>query len=407
MRKLILFLVIILGFLKSGLTQTNVDPRVTLYWLLFSENDSLEKELDRLSSSLKKVRTMLDKEKKDNFTTKQNYSILNEEYSRARSRLLQNDELILSLRKTLIENSYLLDSVTKKSIYFKIEAEKYKSDLENVIKENSLFKNVELGYKDGKNIVFKKKNGLQEHGGYKEELNYLNYFGTLYQKKNDHKDIEPGKIVIYVDGKLYTQIEDTLRKVHRLHKNYYDLFEISSLKRLEVGLPEKKEYKIGFISNELYDYISPNAFEYYWTAFDNGIFSISSDSKSISRASLMPDFVENRKTLKKETITTSSKQIQVFFSDYGQDDNDVISVKLNEDWILSEERITRAEQFQYIALKQNTTNYLLLFADEIGREGTPCTLRVRIVFEDGSERTVELRSKLNESQYIEIINNAE
>ena len=112
-----------------------------------------------------------------------------------------------------------------------------------------------------------------------------------------------------------------------------------------------------------------------------------------------PMFLENRDVFLKDSMIVTNKAITISVWDDSKIDNDVISIKLNDEWIVKyleakQERI----KFKYVL--RNPVNYIMLRADNIGQI-PPNTTAIEI--DDGeNKRTVVLNSDLGISEAIRI-----
>ena len=113
----------------------------------------------------------------------------------------------------------------------------------------------------------------------------------------------------------------------------------------------------------------------------------------------LPLFLNDRNIVLKDTVEVENKAITISIWDDSKIDNDVISIKLNDEWIV---KYLEAKQekikFKYILTKPE--NYIILRADNIG-EIPPNTTAVNI--NDGkNSRTIVLNSDLGMSEAIRI-----
>jgi len=116
-------------------------------------------------------------------------------------------------------------------------------------------------------------------------------------------------------------------------------------------------------------------------------------------AEAIPLHLSNRDVVLKDTVDVTNTAITISVWDDSKIDNDVISIKINDEWIVKyleakQERI----KFKYFLTKPE--NYIILRADNIG-EIPPNTTAVNI--DDGkNSRTIVLNSDLGMSEAIRI-----
>ena len=118
----------------------------------------------------------------------------------------------------------------------------------------------------------------------------------------------------------------------------------------------------------------------------------------------LPLYLRDRDIVLKDTIDVKGKTITISIWDDSQIDNDVISIKLNDEWIVKYlEAKQQKVQFKYFLTQPE--NYIILRADNIG-EIPPNTTAVNI--DDGkSSKTIVLNSDLGMSEAIKINLNTE
>ncbi len=114
--------------------------------------------------------------------------------------------------------------------------------------------------------------------------------------------------------------------------------------------------------------------------------------------------LEGREIVVKDTIEVQSKGITISIWDDGQIDNDVISIKVNDEWIVKYLE-AKKEKIKFKYFLTQPVNYIILRADNIG-EIPPNTTAVTI--DDGKNaRTIVLNSDLGMSEAIKVNLNIE
>ncbi len=118
----------------------------------------------------------------------------------------------------------------------------------------------------------------------------------------------------------------------------------------------------------------------------------------------LPLYLQNRDIVLKDTVQVTSRAITISIWDDSQIDNDVISIKLNDEWIVKYLEAKKEKiKFKYILTQPE--NFIILRADNIG-EIPPNTTAVTI--DDGiNSRTIVLNSDLGMSEAIKINLNTE
>jgi hypothetical protein len=101
---------------------------------------------------------------------------------------------------------------------------------------------------------------------------------------------------------------------------------------------------------------------------------------------------ENRPTREQHYIETTSKEITISVIDYAREDNDSISIKVNDRWLLENHRLTKAPKEITFILKENMINSLVLYALNEG-DVPPNTATLIIQYGDVTKR-VKMTSDL-------------
>ncbi len=142
-----------------------------------------------------------------------------------------------------------------------------------------------------------------------------------------------------------------------------------------------------------------------WRLVDNTLSFIGTELNNVlfkivyKRSEPQPLSLDNRKVSLRDSVQVNTKSISISIWDDGQIDNDIISVKINDDWIVQyleakKDKIT----FKYYL--NQPINYLVLRADNIGNI-PPNTTAVKI--DDGTNsKIVVLNSDLGFSEAIKI-----
>lgn len=122
------------------------------------------------------------------------------------------------------------------------------------------------------------------------------------------------------------------------------------------------------------------------------------------KAEAIPLHLTDRSVVLKDTVNVTNKAITISIWDNSQIDNDVISIKLNDEWIVKYLE-AKAEKIKFKYFLTQPENYIILRADNIGTI-PPNTTAVNI--NDGiNSRTIVLNSDLGMSEAIRINLNTE
>jgi len=137
-----------------------------------------------------------------------------------------------------------------------------------------------------------------------------------------------------------------------------------------------------------------NTLSYIGYAVNNLLFKI-----TYKLAEAVPLHLTNRDVILKDSVEVENKAITISIWDDSQVDNDVISIKLNDEWIVKYlEAKQEKVKFKYFLTKPE--NYIILRADNIGMI-PPNTTAINI--DDGTNsRTIVLNSDLGMSEAIRI-----
>lgn len=145
--------------------------------------------------------------------------------------------------------------------------------------------------------------------------------------------------------------------------------------------------------------LEDNTLSYIGVEVNNVLFKITYRSTDE-----LPLFMQNRDIVLKDTVEVVSKAITISIWDDSQIDNDVISIKINDEWIVKYLE-AKKEKIKFKYFLTQPENYIILRADNIGTI-PPNTTAVNI--DDGkNSRTIVLNSDLGMSEAIKINLNTE
>ncbi len=118
----------------------------------------------------------------------------------------------------------------------------------------------------------------------------------------------------------------------------------------------------------------------------------------------LPLYLKNRNVILKDSIQVKNRAITISIWDDSQIDNDVISIKLNDEWIVKYLE-AKAERISFKYMLTKPENFIILRADNIGKI-PPNTTAVEI--DDGlTKKIIVLNSDLGMSEAIKIDLNTE
>lgn len=137
-----------------------------------------------------------------------------------------------------------------------------------------------------------------------------------------------------------------------------------------------------------------NTLSYIGTDVNNVLFKI-----TYRQTEDIPLYIADRDVVLKDTVEVKNKAITISIWDDGQIDGDVISIKLNEEWIVKYLE-AKKEKIKFKYFLTHPENFIILRADNIGTI-PPNTTAVTI--DDGQlSKTIVLNSDLGMSEAIKI-----
>ena len=106
----------------------------------------------------------------------------------------------------------------------------------------------------------------------------------------------------------------------------------------------------------------------------------------------IPKIINGRKVIQSETIEVSDPDLTIYVFDNSSIDGDTMSLFFNGEWLLDHYGVTKAKKAIKLNFKPNTNNFLVLFANNLGKS-PPNT--AAILFSNGkTNRFVKLSSDL-------------
>lgn len=115
----------------------------------------------------------------------------------------------------------------------------------------------------------------------------------------------------------------------------------------------------------------------------------------------LPQRLKERNVVKSgRTIYADSSLLTLKFNDHMIQDNDIISINFNGDWIMEEYSMLSKSFELKLQLNKTGRNYILVHADSVGRN-PPFTAKIKYMYQ-GESQEIEIKSDLRESEMIEI-----
>lgn len=385
--------------------------------------DSIERQEQKLKNMQKEAEANYDnykKEREKGQKSKERADFFEDAYNKIREREYELIKEIVRLNSELdvkykeAENS---DRKSKELMNFlekrnkKLEEEKktieteliaYQQDANHLAKMNAWIYDFDVCYLKNGECKCVKVDGLPVSPTFKK-LDRIDYQGNyLYYVKNkeDAPAEIPGKTILYIDNDYFAEFNDTL-EIQNTVLNKYAYYNYSSgrCRVLPTSLPDGKLIRLAFIEEK--NLAKTNSLDYksFWIAFKQGLFSIST-IKFLPRYDFeLTTKVDGRETEVVQEISLKKSVISITLNDYGKEDGDIISLKLNDTWILEDYRITKKTKPITLILTQKS-NYLILYSVNQGKIGT-CTANLTIVA--GEERqAIQLNSDSKRSQVLRI-----
>ncbi|REJ82433.1 MAG: hypothetical protein DWQ33_07555 [Bacteroidetes bacterium] len=130
---------------------------------------------------------------------------------------------------------------------------------------------------------------------------------------------------------------------------------------------------------------------------------ISSNNDTTVRLNLenIPEFIQGRKVQSSENIILNTPEIIVYIFDNSYVDGDTMSLFFNGSWLLKNYGVTKKKKEIKLTLKEDTNNFLVLFANNLGRN-PPNTAAIQ--FNDGKrDRILRLSSDLSSCNALNFI----
>jgi WD40 repeat protein len=115
----------------------------------------------------------------------------------------------------------------------------------------------------------------------------------------------------------------------------------------------------------------------------------------------IPSHVGGRKVEKTSVVEVSDSSLELFVFDISTLDGDIISLSFQNQWILAHYEVTKQKKKITIHLQPGSNNYLVLFADNLGK--TPPNTAAISFDSKGQERIFRLESDLKTCSSINFI----
>lgn len=106
-----------------------------------------------------------------------------------------------------------------------------------------------------------------------------------------------------------------------------------------------------------------------------------------------PTMIGGREVRQAGTIEINTAEVTIYVFDNSYIDGDTMSLYFNDEWILDHYGVTKSKKPIQLSFKENTNNYLVLFANNLGK--TPPNTAAIQFFDGKTDRLFKLSSDLN------------
>lgn len=133
-------------------------------------------------------------------------------------------------------------------------------------------------------------------------------------------------------------------------------------------------------------------------SWKRGFFFLKNPEQKVDAAtldSLKNEQFRNRKINTQRIITVHSPKVEVMVYDNRKEDGDTVSLSLNGEWMLRDHRLTGSPYTMDIRLKRDFDNYLILYAENLGRR--PPNTAAMVIKDKEQEHRFILKSDLKNS----------
>ncbi|MCX6292341.1 MAG: WD40 repeat domain-containing protein [Bacteroidetes bacterium] len=118
-------------------------------------------------------------------------------------------------------------------------------------------------------------------------------------------------------------------------------------------------------------------------------------------SSATPENLGGRKIEQTTTIEMMDSTVDIFVFDHSTLDGDIMSLSFHNQWIIKHYEVTKQKKKITLQLKMNSNNYLVLFADNLGK--TPPNTAAVSFIQNGREKIFRLKSDLKTCSAINFV----
>jgi len=189
-------------------------------------------------------------------------------------------------------------------------------------------------------------------------------------------------------------------KLYDKYYYYYNHILISKINRFGIGIASEMNEIINQVGIPIVHYFEiPQMFKViYPKLLDQTNFLTSSDPV----VKTLPKQVKGREVIiANRTIKVDSFVVEFEVYDHMIVDNDIVSISFNGDWILEKHKLTAEKHKFTIKLNDVGKNFLLLYADDMGRR-PPATIALAYYYQNKRQEII-LKSDDKKSEIIEIL----
>lgn len=195
-----------------------------------------------------------------------------------------------------------------------------------------------------------------------------------------------GKILIYSDGSLVSNLPCKMEKIHNGFLQGYNYFRLELDRNLPKPLESTGDFKVAFIDDESFEKISNNETDKsklnsYTEVKDEGYFLITNEEP------IFLDYYNNYDNVNisnEDVIATTYKSIEIHLEDNNEYDEDIINVYINDNLVVDNLVLPKKDEPVII---DNTLNwgYNMVRVEVISEgETPPCTIHISFYSKDGN-----------------------
>ena len=278
----------------------------------------------------------------------------------------------------------------------------YKKSTHLIADYNSYFSEIQACYKGDNNTttciaIYNEKSEepvFANNRLWGNKLPIIKYKASVYLEDKTNLSQITGKVIVYVNGDLFTYFDDTLK----LSNNNFGAYKLLQTKDnggklLEKGIPENSNIRFGFTTNDEFEKNGEHSYLSFWKAYSKGFFSIT----NLRKYPIISDFAlpEGNFDSVGKFYTNKERPYITFKDQNSPPDGDEFEFYLNTE-LQSNVTLTKEPQKYYLSLNEGI-NTLAFKAINEGKIPT-CTIELKI---EGVIKSIPLIAlKINKGQYI-------